>query len=62
MVFLVTGKPKVLRIRCPGCNLTVQGEAFPIQVWADEHCLNCFEERVEVHVLDEAGQIREASA
>ena len=61
MVLLLTKNVKILQFRCPGCNLTVQGEAFSIQVWADTHCLDCFEERANVHVLDEAGRIREAS-
>ena len=54
--------PKIVKFRCPGCNLTVEGEAFQVQVWADAHCYDCFEERVKVHALDEAGRIREASA
>jgi hypothetical protein len=62
MVFLMTGKPRVLKFRCPGCNLTVEGEAFPIQVWADAHVFDCFEERAKVHILDDAGRIREADA
>ncbi len=62
MVLSLTRNPRILQFRCPSCNLTVQGEAFRIQVWADAHCLDCFEERAKVHVLDEAGRIRGASA
>ncbi len=62
MVLLLTKNVKILQFRCPSCNLTVQGEAFPIQVWTDTHCFDCFEKRAKVHVLDEAGRIREASA
>lgn len=61
-MLLLTTNPKILKFRCPGCNLTVEGEAFPIQVWAEAHCLDCFEERAKVHILDEAGRIREGSA
>ena len=60
MVLLLTKNVKIGTFRCSSCNLTVQGEAFPIQVWTDTHCLDCFEERAKVHILDEAGRIREA--
>ena len=53
-VFLLIGSAKIVQFRCPGCNLTVQGEAFAVQVWADTHSFDCFEERAKVHVLDEA--------
>ena len=62
MVLPLTTDPKILKFRCPGCNLTVQWEAFPVQVWADRHCFDCLEDRAKVHILDEDGMIREASA
>ncbi len=57
----MTRNPKIVTFRCPGCGLTVEGEAFPVQVWADWHVFDCVEERLKVHVLDEAGRIREAA-
>ncbi len=52
----------LVKFRCPGCSLTVEGEAFAVQVWADAHVFDCVEERLKIHALDEAGRIREASA
>ncbi len=61
MDLLLTKNARILQFRCPSCNLTVEGEAFPIQVWADAHVFDCLEERAKIHVLDEAGRIREAA-
>ncbi len=60
-MILATRGPQIVKFRCPGCNLTVEGEAFPVQVWADAHCFDCLEERLKVHILDESGRIWEAS-
>ena len=59
-MILLPKSVKILQFRCPSCNLTVQGEAFLIQVWTDAHCFDCSEKRAKVHILDEAGRIREA--
>ncbi len=61
LMVLLARDPKILKFRCSGCNLTVEREAFSIQVWADAHCFDCLEERSKIHVLDEAGRIREPS-
>ncbi len=47
----------IRRFKCPGCNLVVQGTQFSIQLWADEHCFQCFEDRAKVHLLDRKGRI-----
>ncbi len=61
MMVLLAGGPRIVRSKGPGCRLTVGGEAFPVQVWADGHVFDCVEERLKVHILDEEGRIREAS-
>ena len=55
---LLTENVKILQFRCSSCNLRVQGDAFRIQLWTGKHCLDCFEERAKVHVLDEMGRIQ----
>ncbi len=55
----MAGSPIILRFRCPGCGLVVEGEAFRIQTWSDGHVFDCVEKRLRIHVLDEAGQIDE---
>ncbi len=62
MVLLLAGGPRIVRFKCPGCRLTVQGTAFEIQIWSDEHCSRCFEERARVHPLTKDGRIRDGIA
>ncbi len=47
----MTRNPKITTFRCPGCGLTVQGEAFRVQIWSDDHVFDCVEERLKVHIL-----------
>ncbi len=49
--------PVVQRFRCPACNLVVQGSSFEVQLWSEEHCFNCFEERAKVYPLTKDGRI-----
>ncbi len=62
LMVLLAGGPRIVRFKCPGCRLTVEGEAFPVQVWADGHVFDCVEERLKIHTLDESGRIRTESA
>ncbi len=62
LLSLVKGlSPPLRRFRCPACNLQVVGTPWAVRDWAEDHVVACKDERAKVHVLDEAGRIREAS-